>query len=95
MNYVIVLPLLKRGFIRRGMEYWCENKSKQLFTECLKFYYTRSAKQVAVACKKKKRKKLTASSMQHEAKIAYYAFDVIRFFVPYAARLKLRGRVAR
>ena len=40
-------------------------------------------------------KKLEASSMQHEAKIAYYAFDVIRFFVPYAARLKLRGRVAR
>ena len=40
-------------------------------------------------------KKLAASSMQHEAKIAYYAFDVIRFFVPYAARLKLRGRVAR
>ena len=39
--------------------------------------------------------KKTASSMQHEAKIAYYAFDVIRFFVPYAARLKLRGRVAR
>jgi len=33
--------------------------------------------------------------MQHEAKIAYYAFGVIRFFVPYAARLKLRGRVAR
>ena len=32
--------------------------------------------------------------MQHEAKIAYYAFDVIRFFVPYAARLMLRGRVA-
>ena len=42
-----------------------------------------------------KKKKLAASSMQHEAKIAYYAFDVIRFFVPYAARLKLRGRVAR
>ena len=41
------------------------------------------------------KKKLAASSMQHEAKIAYYAFDVIRFFVPYAARLKLRGRVAR
>ena len=40
------------------------------------------------------RKKLAASSMLHEAKIAYYAFDVIRFFVPYAARLKLRGRVA-
>ena len=39
--------------------------------------------------------KLAASSMQHEAKIAYYAFDVIRFFVPYTARLKLRGRVAR
>ena len=39
--------------------------------------------------------KLAASSMQHEAKIAYYAFDVIRFFVPHAARLKLRGRVAR
>ena len=38
---------------------------------------------------------LAASSMQHEAKIAYYAFDVIRFFVPYAACLKLRGRVAR
>ena len=32
--------------------------------------------------------------MQHEAKIAYYAFDVIRFFVPYAARLKLRGERA-
>ena len=32
--------------------------------------------------------------MQHEAKLAYYAFDVIRFFVPYAARLMLRGRVA-
>ena len=32
--------------------------------------------------------------MQHEAKIAYYAFDVIQFFVPYAARLMLRGRVA-
>ena len=44
---------------------------------------------------RKKKKKLAASSMQHEAKIAYYAFDVIRFFVPYAARLKLRGRVAR
>ena len=29
--------------------------------------------------------------MLHEAKIAYYAFDVIRFFVPYAARLKLLG----
>ena len=29
--------------------------------------------------------------MQHEAKIAYYVFDVIRFFVPYAARLKMRG----
>ena len=42
-----------------------------------------------------KKKKLAASSMQHEAKIAYYAFDVIQFFVPYAARLKLRGRVAR
>ena len=41
-----------------------------------------------------KKKKLAASSMQHEAKIAYYAFDVIRFFVPYAARLKLCGRVA-
>jgi len=41
------------------------------------------------------KKKLAASSMQHEAKIAYYAFDVIRFFVPHAARLKLRGRVAR
>ena len=41
------------------------------------------------------KKKLAASSMQHEAKIAYYAFDVIRFFVPYTARLKLRGRVAR
>ena len=41
------------------------------------------------------KKKLAASSMRHEAKIAYYAFDVIRFFVPYAARLKLRGRVAR
>ena len=40
-------------------------------------------------------KKLAASSMLHEAKIAYYAFDVIQFFVPYAARLKLRGRVAR
>ena len=26
---------------------------------------------------------LAASSMLHEAKIAYYAFDVIRFFVPY------------
>ena len=36
-------------------------------------------------------KKLAASSMLHEAKIAYYAFDVIRFFVPYAARLKLLG----
>ena len=36
-------------------------------------------------------KKLAASSMQHEAKIAYYAFDVIRFFVPYAACLKLLG----
>ena len=45
--------------------------------------------------KKIKKKKLAASSMQHEAKIAYYAFDVLRFFVPYAARLKLRGRVAR
>jgi len=33
--------------------------------------------------------------MLHEGKIAYYAFDVIRFFVPYAARLKLRGRVVR
>ena len=41
------------------------------------------------------KKKLAASSMQHEAKTAYYAFDVIRFFVPYAARLKLRGRAAR
>jgi hypothetical protein len=41
------------------------------------------------------KKKLAASSTQHEAKLAYYAFDVIRFFVPYAARLKLRGRVAR
>ena len=29
--------------------------------------------------------------MLHEAKIAYYAFDVIRLFVPYAARLKLLG----
>ena len=29
--------------------------------------------------------------MLHEAKIAYYAFDVIRLFVPYAARLKLIG----
>ena len=28
-------------------------------------------------------KKLAASSMLHEAKIAYYALDVIRFFVPY------------
>ena len=28
-------------------------------------------------------RKLAASSMLHEAKIAYYAFDVIRFFVPY------------
>ena len=45
--------------------------------------------------REKEKKKLAASSMQHEAKIAYYAFDVIRFFVPYAARLKLRGRVAR
>jgi hypothetical protein len=35
--------------------------------------------------------KLGASSMLHEAKIEYYAFDVIRFFVPYAARLKMRG----
>ena len=41
------------------------------------------------------KKNVAASSMQHEAKIAYYAFDVTRFFVPYAARLKLRGRVAR
>ena len=40
-------------------------------------------------------KKLAASSMLHEAKIAYYAFYVIRCCVPYAARLKLRGRVAR
>jgi hypothetical protein len=31
--------------------------------------------------------------MLHEAKIAYYAFDVIRFFVPYAACLKLLGNV--
>ena len=37
------------------------------------------------------KKKLAASSMLHETKIAYYAFDVIRFFVPYAARLKLLG----
>ena len=28
-------------------------------------------------------KKIAASSMLHEAKIAYYAFDVIRLFVPY------------
>ena len=27
--------------------------------------------------------------MQYEAKIAYYAFDVIQFFVPYAARCLL------
>ena len=51
---------------------------------------------------REKGKKLAASSMLHEAKIAYYGFDVIRFSVPYAARLKLpgfysflRGRVAR
>jgi hypothetical protein len=31
-------------------------------------------------------KKLAAWSIQHEAKIAYYAFDVIQFFVRYAAR---------
>jgi len=31
----------------------------------------------------RKEKKITASSMLHEAKIAYYAFDMIRLFVPY------------
>ena len=31
--------------------------------------------------------------MLHEAKIVYYAFDVIRLFVPYAARLKLQSDV--
>ena len=35
------------------------------------------------------KKKLAALSMLHKAKKAYYACDVIRFLVPYAARLKL------
>ena len=35
------------------------------------------------------KKKLAALSMLHKAKKAYYACDVIRFRVPYAARLKL------
>jgi len=34
-------------------------------------------------------KKLAALSVLHKAKKAYYACDVIRFLVPYAARLKL------
>jgi len=38
---------------------------------------------------REKKKKLAALSMLHKAKKAYYAYDVIRFLVPYAARLKL------
>ena len=39
-----------------------------------------------------KKKRLAALSMLHKAKKAYYACDVIRFLVPYAARSRLAAR---
>ena len=38
------------------------------------------------------KKKLAALSMLHKAQKAYYACDVIRFLVPYAARNRLAVR---
>ena len=38
------------------------------------------------------KKRLAALSMLHKAKKAYYACDVIRFLVPYAARNCLAAR---
>jgi len=44
------------------------------------------------AIAKTEEKRLAALSMLHKAKKAYYAFDVIRFLVPYAARNRLAAR---
>ena len=53
-----------------------------VWAEAMKFEYNR-IKYIRVQ-RLMNIKNLAASSMLHEVKIAYFAFDVIRFFVPYA-----------